>query len=206
MQSADVYAWIAGPEPCNGCDAFDVHVLASILAIGVWQAETSRTSVVDAVGLDGDELADLAAAFFPHTAAVFDRLRGREASVCEGDEACLRDLLRRYTTEGTGFQNRLADMVARRCMRPNHLWQDLGLRNRNELSWMMARHFEPLASRNRSDMKWKKFLYRTICRDASFTLCAAPSCAECDDFGVCFGDENGESLLARTRRDAELRA
>jgi nitrogen fixation protein NifQ len=37
-------------------------------------------------------------------------------------------------------------------------------------------------------------------------LCSAPSCAECDDFDVCFGDESGESLLARTRREADRAA
>ena len=89
-------------------------------------------------------------------------------------------------------------------MRPNHLWQDLGLRNRGELSALMRRHFEPLADRNVNDMKWKKFLYRMICRDEGFRLCTAPSCAECDDFAVCFGDESGESLLARNRRQSDL--
>ena len=54
-------------------------------------------------------------------------------------------------------------------------------------------------------MKWKKFFYRTICRDEGYTLCAAPSCAECEDFDNCFGEEGGESLLARARKQAELR-
>ena len=67
----------------------------------------------------------------------------------------------------------------------------------------MTRHFKPLALRNTGDMKWKKFFYRLICADASYTLCTAPSCAECDDFEGCFGEETGESLLARTRRNAE---
>jgi nitrogen fixation protein NifQ len=61
------------------------------------------------------------------------------------------------------------------------------------------RHFAPLAIRNNQDMKWKKFFYRMICRDEGFRLCAAPCCSECGDFENCFGDESGESLLARTR-------
>ena len=55
-------------------------------------------------------------------------------------------------------------------------------------------------------MKWKKFFYRTICRDEGYMLCAAPSCAECDDFEICFGEESGESLLARARRIADMAA
>jgi nitrogen fixation protein NifQ len=93
--------------------------------------------------------------------------------------------------------------VARRAQRPNHLWQDLGLGNRRELSRLMNQHFRPLAVRNTADMKWKKFLYRTICRDEGFSLCTAPSCSECNDFEACFGEESGESFLARARRKAE---
>ena len=42
-----------------------------------------------------------------------------------------------------------------------------------------------------------------ICADASYTLCTAPSCAECDDFAGCFGEETGESLLARAHCAAD---
>ncbi|CAH2599524.1 Nitrogenase FeMo-cofactor synthesis molybdenum delivery protein NifQ [Rhodovastum atsumiense] len=205
MQPADIYAWIAGPTR-PGCDGFDAHVVACILALSAWEAETGAGRIQDLVGLDGDVIADLAAEMFPHTAAVFARLRGQTCSPRAGDEACLQDLLRRSVTDGTVLQLRLADMIARRCLRPNHLWQDLGLRNRRELGWMLNRHFEPLAARNKSDMKWKKFFYRTICRDDGYMLCSAPSCAECDDFETCFGDESGESLLARTRCASDLAA
>lgn len=203
MQALEIYAWLTG-RPNMGCDGFDTHVTASILALSIWEAETGRLRVTDAVGLDGETLADLTAKMFPHTAPVFARWRGQDCSEAAEDEKCLRDLLNRSTSHGTQFQCRLADMIARRCMRPNHLWQDLGLRDRRELGWMLMRHFEPLAERNRADMKWKKFFYRTICRDDGYMLCAAPSCAECDDFDNCFGEEGGESLLAQARRAADL--
>ncbi|MBS0644574.1 MAG: nitrogen fixation protein NifQ [Acetobacteraceae bacterium] len=205
MQPADIYTWLTA-RPNLGCDGFDSHVAACIISLALWESETGRLRVTDALGLDGDVLADLATEMFPHTAAVFARLRGEAASAPPEDEVCLRDLLRRSATEGSRFQFILADMVARRCLRPNHLWQDLGLRNRRELGWMLMRHFEPLASRNRADMKWKKFFYRTICRDDGYMLCAAPSCAECDDFDNCFGEETGESLLAAARRTADRAA
>jgi len=205
MQPSDVYAWLTA-QPSLGCDGFDHHVTASILALSLWEAEAGRLSVPDAVGLDGDELAELASEMFPHTTAVFTRLRGYECSPPTEDEVCLRDLLCRSVTDGTKFQYQLAHMVARRCMRPNHLWQDLGFRNRRELGWLMTRHFESLAGRNRADMKWKKFFYRTVCRDDGYMLCAAPSCAECDDFDNCFAEETGESLLAQARRNAERTA
>jgi nitrogen fixation protein NifQ len=120
------------------------------------------------------------------------------------DEACLLDLLTQCASERSAFQTRLAAMIARRAQSPNHLWQDLGLRNRGELSRLMGRHFRPLAARNTNDMKWKKFLYRMICRDAGYSLCTAPSCSECCDFEHCFGDESGESRLARVRLAGDL--
>jgi nitrogen fixation protein NifQ len=155
------------------------------------------------VGLSPAELGELATTTFGHAAALFSGLDpAYELSVAE-DEGILRDLLLRCASERTRFQQLLAYVVARRAQSPNHLWQDLGLRNRSELSWLMARHFAVLATRNAGDMKWKKFLYRTICRDQSYTLCTAPSCSECDDFDNCFGDESGESRLAVQRRTVE---
>jgi nitrogen fixation protein NifQ len=52
-------------------------------------------------------------------------------------------------------------------------------------------------------MKWKKFFYRLICQDEDSRMCLAPSCSECCDFEGCFGDESGESILARTRLGLE---
>lgn len=205
MEAADIYAWMTA-RPNLGCDGFDAHVAASILSISLWEAETGRTRVSDAVGLNGESMLLLSQEMFPHTSAVFARWRTMDCSEPTEDEICLRDLLHRFTTLSTSFQHHLVNMMARRCMRPNHLWQDLGLRNRRELGWLMQGHFESLAARNRADMKWKKFFYRTICRDDGYMLCSAPSCSECDDFNNCFGEETGESLLARARLAADLAA
>jgi nitrogen fixation protein NifQ len=185
-----------------GCDEFDAHVAASILAISSAEAGEFARPRTAAAGLSASQFSELVAEFFPKAAAW--RLFALSETVSHAeDEACLLDLLERCTTAREPFQTLLAAMIARRAQRPNHLWQDLGLNNRAELSQLMARHFKPLAARNTGDMKWKKFFYRLICADASYTLCTAPSCAECDDFNSCFGEETGESLLARTRRAAE---
>ncbi len=185
-----------------GCDEFDAHVAACILAISTADARGFEQPQTAAAGLSAEQFGALAREFFPKAAAW--RLFGSGETVERAaDEACLLDLLERSTTEREPFQVLLAAMIARRAQRPNHLWQDLGLNNRGELSQLMTRHFKPLAARNTGDMKWKKFFYRLICADASYTLCTAPSCAECDDFASCFGEETGESLLARVRRSAE---
>ncbi|MBM9400562.1 nitrogen fixation protein NifQ [Gluconacetobacter azotocaptans] len=201
MEAADVHAWLMAGGNGGICDRFDAHVFASILSIGLCESSRRACPVPDTVGLDGDTLVEVAARIFPHASSLFGRLAGLAGPDCGEDEQCLRDLLRSCTTEGSKTEFWLADMMARRAMAPNHLWQDLGLRGRRELSWIMERHFEPIARRNTADMKWKKFLFRTICRDEGFRLCTVPVCDECDDFDACFGDESGESLLARVRRD-----
>ena len=75
------------------------------------------------------------------------------------------------------------------------MWQDLGLGSRDELNALIRRHFPRLHAKNRNNMKWKKFFYRQICADHSFSLCLAPTCAECSDFAACFGAEEGEALV-----------
>jgi nitrogen fixation protein NifQ len=201
MDANALYGQLMAGRRCDDPASFDAHVVASILAIAAAETRPGQT-ISDGVGLDGAQLRSLVVALFPGVGVmpglqVLDRAVERPE-----DEECLRDLLTRFSTTGSGIEQQLAAMIARRAMRPNHLWQDLGLRNRGELSRLMARHFTALARRNDRDMKWKKFLYRMICRDEGYTICTAPSCAECDDFQVCFGDESGESLLAAVRRAA----
>ena len=205
MQPTELHAALMA-HAAPAADAADADAIACTLALALWEAEAWGQPATATTGLSGADLCALAGAFFPGAVALFARLEGRPSPEHGADEAALRDLLRQGTTEATAVELRLADLVARRCQRPNHLWQDLGLRNRGELSGLMARRFAPLAARNRGDMKWKKFFYRTICGDEGYVLCAAPSCAECNEFDACFGDESGESLMARARRAADLAA
>ena len=80
-------------------------------------------------------------------------------------------------------------IVATGCMASNHLWQDLGLWSRRDLSELMARNFPGLAAKNDRDMKWKKFLYKQLCIQEGIYLCRSPSCALCSDYLNCFGPE-----------------
>ena len=182
-------------------DPFDAHVAASILAISFGEAVAEGRALTSATGLAPEQLNELVAHIFP--SAALWRFSAAGEVERSADEACLLDLLTSCTTSRTVFEARLAAMIARRAQRPNHLWQDLGLHSRRDLSELMTRHFKPLAMRNKQDMKWKKFFYRVICADAAYALCTAPSCGECDDFDHCFGEETGESLLARARRGHE---
>lgn len=81
----------------------------------------------------------------------------------------------------------MADIVSAGCQGSDHLWQDLGLWNRAELTALMRDSFAPLAARNDKDMKWKKFLYRQLCAAEGLYICRSPSCETCVDYRECFG-------------------
>lgn len=183
----------------SDCDTFDIHAAASILALAIAEAKQDGENICAGVGLDGVALQDLAARMFPAASAMIADLTQDAVITMDAEEQSLRDILWMYSSDASPLQRWLAAMIARRCARPHHLWQDLGLRNREELSQLMQRHFTALASKNRNDMKWKKFLYRMVCSTEGFSLCTAPVCSECEDFAVCFGAEDGEALLARIR-------
>ncbi|MBF0460906.1 MAG: nitrogen fixation protein NifQ [Magnetococcales bacterium] len=83
----------------------------------------------------------------------------------------------------------LARIMAEGCLGEDHLWQDLGLWSREDLSALIHHAFAPLANRNELDMKWKKFFYKQLCAADGVSLCRAPSCDVCRDYERCFGPE-----------------
>lgn len=83
----------------------------------------------------------------------------------------------------------IAWIVAVACLGSDHLWQDLGLFSRKELSALIARNFPTLAAKNDRDMKWKKFFYKQLCETEGIYTCRSPSCEVCADYQVCFGAE-----------------
>ncbi|MFB6452254.1 nitrogen fixation protein NifQ [Bradyrhizobium tunisiense] len=180
--------------------SFDRHVLASILAAGAMEGGL----LFEKVGLSSDELAALLKQNFPSVRIKGDDLLLGSKRDDNDEVTMVRDLLlAQRSTEGD-TSRWLAAMIARRVMEPNHLWADLGLRNRGELLRLLNRHFGPLARRNVNNMRWKRFFYRRLCEDEGLILCTTPVCTECKDFNHCFGDESGESRMAARRRDVLL--
>lgn len=198
------YSILTGMHPADvdtsNDSSFDRHVLASILAAGVMEGGR----LFEKVGLSTDQLAALLKQNFPSVRIKGDDLLLGSKRDDNDEVAMVRDLLlaQRSTEGDTGRW--LAAMIARRVMEPNHLWADLGLRDRGELSRLLKRHFAPLARRNVNNMRWKRFFYRTLCEEEGLILCTTPVCTECKDFNHCFGDESGESRMAERRRDGLL--
>jgi nitrogen fixation protein NifQ len=84
----------------------------------------------------------------------------------------------------------LIAMIVAACLGSDHLWQDLGLWSRTDLSAMLGYNFPELLVRNSKDMKWKKFLYKQLCEAEGLYVCRAPSCEVCKDYPQCFGPED----------------
>jgi len=203
MTGEEAYDWLMTGADRSCLDAFDLHVLASILALALAEAKEGRAAMTDRCGLDPEALGALAAEVFPGRLACLRALAGTEAREIEIEEESVRDLLVQHATGRSALEPTLAAMIARRAMEPDHLWQDLGMRNRKELSALLDRHFEPLARQNTRNMKWKRFFYRMICEGEGFSLCVAPVCSACTDVDMCFGEESGEARLARTSDPAQ---
>jgi nitrogen fixation protein NifQ len=179
---------------------FTAHVFACVLAVGLRDAHQRRMSLGEAVGLSRGELEALARAWLPGALACVDLAAQRETATFDDEEEQLRQLLQLHQAGAAPETHWMTSIITRRSMSDNHLWQDLGLLDRGELNRLMSERFPRLASKNVSNMKWKKFFYRMLCEMEGFTLCTAPTCRECDDFDNCFGEETGESVLARIRR------
>jgi nitrogen fixation protein NifQ len=206
MSAEEAYRWLIGTSVCSVHDAFDIHVVASVLALAMEEAESTGVELAHGIGLQGLALLELTGAMFPGAKTFFERAGACGSLVIDDEEKSLRDILGMYSTGIGRLERPLAAMIARRCKWPHHLWQDLGLRDRGELSLLMKRHFVRLAEKNQHDMKWKKFLYRLVCGSEGFTLCTSPVCSECDDFVNCFGAEDGEARLVRTNEPREKAA
>lgn len=98
-------------------------------------------------------------------------------------------LLQLFSREQSDENAWIIELIVSACLGNDHLWQDMGLWRRSELSDLLAYNFPALAERNSKDMKWKKFLYKQLCEAEGLYLCRAPSCEVCADYSNCFGPE-----------------
>jgi nitrogen fixation protein NifQ len=144
------------------------------------------------LGLGPERLGALLACRFPRLPWVVDGAGADPARLPEREDL-VGLMLRHAAGDGARRRAAAADMaaiVAAACMGSDHLWQDLGLWSRADLSLLMRHCFPPLAAKNDRDMKWKKFLYKQLCLEEGIYVCRAPSCEVCRDYDLCFGRED----------------
>ncbi|MBF0271828.1 MAG: nitrogen fixation protein NifQ [Magnetococcales bacterium] len=165
--------------------------------LGVWLARiisswlNGDTALPGHLGLGSQAFAALMRYHFPGITLPNPLLDGRTTPDPQRapEREALIELLRAHCVLGYPDADWMARIVAEGCLGEDHLWQDLGLWAREDLSSLLQHAFTPLASRNVNDMKWKKFFYKQLCEAAEISLCRAPSCDACRDYDRCFGPE-----------------
>jgi nitrogen fixation protein NifQ len=80
----------------------------------------------------------------------------------------------------------LATIIATACLRPDHLWRDLGLDGRDDVTAILTRHYPQLIERNTDGMRWKKFLARELALAEGRAPAPAPGCPGCEDYVFCY--------------------
>lgn len=154
-------------------------------------ASQGKSALGGWMGLSAGEFRKLMNRHFPGVKVPFGirtKLQRPQTRSLEWDE--LRRLLLTHRAGRDASEVLMANIVCSGCLGSDHLWEDLGLFNRKELSELMERNFPTLAARNDKDMKWKKFLYKQLCIAEGIYVCRAPSCEECTEYDICFGPED----------------
>jgi nitrogen fixation protein NifQ len=171
----------------HAADRPNAQFLASMLA----SQQCGRGAMPDWLGLGAAEFSALVGEHFPAFPISALQQTGRRVDPSRDDE--LEELVRLLLKDSerpNRAQRWLAVILATGCMGSDHLWQDLGLWNRAELSDLMEQNFPAVAQRNTADMKWKRFLYKQLCETEGIYTCRSPSCEVCVDYHACFGPEN----------------
>ncbi len=173
-------------------DPQDPVTLAFASAIELARS-SSRMPGRGGFGLDLEAFAALLDEYFPGAPGTYLALAFR-ASLADGNKGFdefedLVGLLLEHRGNDSLETFWLAHAVSACCMGEDHLWQDMGLPNRQALSDLLARYFPALFARNTGGMRWKKFFYKQLCERNEAFVCRSPSCADCIEYTNCFGPE-----------------
>ncbi|WP_063553273.1 nitrogen fixation protein NifQ [Burkholderia territorii] len=174
------------------------------LLFGALVAARACRNELALLGLSSERLSGLLARQFPrlHSTEAAALISGAAIAQLPAAHArfvaTLHALLMRYAHPAIAQDNAdcIATIIAHACLRPDHLWRDLGLDGRDAVSAMLDRYFPALAARNIAQLRWKKFLAQEVAASLGLPAGPAPGCPGCEDFGFCFpGDDIGDGRL-----------
>lgn len=169
----------------SGC--FNDETYACILSS--WQMGLG--DMPDDLGLGAVDYKALLGLHFPQLEKTELILADRKNTLQRDDERHeVYKLLISYRAGHSVSEAWMAKIVAQACQGQDHLWQDMGLWSRGQLSELLQTNFPLFAKKNTQNMKWKKFIYKQLCLTEGIYVCRAPSCEVCDDYDDCFGDES----------------
>jgi len=170
----------------------DAGFFATVLGKSLAHGDLGRS------GLPPEALRGLLAQLFPGAPAAHDlalaalREPGAAYAEREPDDAqaeftgMLRALLEAWRAPETDTTPWVTGVLAQACLRPDHLWRDLGLSGREDVTALLARHYPGLVARNVRNLRWKQFLAYSAHEHAGLPPAAAPGCPDCEDYGFCY--------------------
>ena len=170
----------------------DAGFFAAVIGTSIAHGDLARS------GLSSAELRDLLDYLFPGALAGFDTplsaLREQYAAYAgtgasdpqPGFTLLMRVLLDAYRAPDPDTTPWVSSILAHACLRPDHLWRDLGLSGREDVTVLLARHYPGLVSRNVDNLRWKKFLAYSAREHAGLPVAAAPGCGGCEDADFCY--------------------
>lgn len=170
----------------------DAGFFAAVIGTSLAQRNLARS------GLAPAELHDLIDHLFPGAlsghdtalSALRDQLpeydRAGASDPQPGFTLLMRVLFDAYRAPGPDTTQWVSSILAHACLRPDHLWRDLGLSGREDVTALLARHYPGLVSRNVDNLRWKKFLAYAACEHAGLPPTAAPGCGGCEDETFCY--------------------
>ena len=178
----DTYNWLTGVSAGRELGEYVARMLASLVA--------GFGDMPRWLGLSRVEFNTLMWHLYPGADIEQFGHYGRPLDIQRSDEHSeLRELFLRHGEADPRINEWVADILIAGCMGGDHLWQDLGLWSRKDLTALIRTAFAPLADKNVNDMKWKKFFYKQLCIQEGVYTCRAPSCQVCADYAECFGLE-----------------
>ena len=142
------------------------------------------------LGLEPSQFEQFLATRFPRYSLSIFQLRQNPDFSRMTEKGELEQFLRGFASVQNEDIEWLIAIIVAACLGSNHLWQDLGLFGREDLSALLKHNFPQLAEQNVYDMKWKKFIYKQLCETEGIYVCRSPSCEYCKDYLNCFGEED----------------
>jgi nitrogen fixation protein NifQ len=149
-----------------------------------------QSALPDYLGLEPEQFKQLTNRLFPGIDIPEHAPSGSKADfsrMLEKDD--LVNLLKQFSQPDIIEIDWIIGIIVAGSLGSDHLWQDLGLWSRSQLSAMLHYNFPELAAKNNKDMKWKKFIYKQLCEAEGLYLCRVPSCEICIDYSKCYGSE-----------------
>lgn len=143
------------------------------------------------LGLPQDRLLQMIATLFPELGQIEPVSAAKYATLLHREPPLFAELVAWLSAQGSSEHAAshvewMARAVAVAAQGERHLWQDMGLRQRNELSSVLQDYFPALHARNTAALKWKKFLYLSMGEDRGIANLKPPGCAQCPEFGLCY--------------------